>query len=204
MVKCAECGFLSVVDHYTGDFCEADEKARTTGRYRNSQGKFAIANVRCYKGSPKFCPLDEDVWPHGQYYDVDPEPLVTLLNEEKDCGELFRKREPGKSPKEHDEMSILEQVEIRNAQQRIDDIARQQHWRDEFAQWRSEFAQWRNEINEQMDRTSEQTKRSFRQSRTHHNWNYILSGLAIIISLFGTLIAALLAARVIRIPWLEP
>jgi hypothetical protein len=62
-------------------------------------------------------------------------PVVRILNEDRAC-DLFREWIPGKSPEQHEEMAMIEQIRAINAQARQEDIARNEKWRQQESEQR--------------------------------------------------------------------
>jgi hypothetical protein len=133
-VKCVECGYIEVRDRDSYEVHEVPEFTRATGQYKGRSGNLTNARLLCAKASPAFLPVEMPAiihsgTPHGKDH-----PNVKMLNECRDCGS-FMKWIPGKSPKEHEAMSLLERVESLNAKARQEDIARHEMWNRRNFQW---------------------------------------------------------------------
>lgn len=111
-----------------------------------------IDTIICYKGQPDFA--------------VDMETLraLVVIDTERSCP-YFETWIPGKTPKEHEEMTIVEQVKA------------------EYAQQRQEERQWRQQI-EALAETRHQ------EQRHDNRWMLILSlSVALVAAIIGGLIS---------------
>jgi len=109
VVTCADCGYLFVRDTKTMDPREAIDSVREHGRQNNADTSGAPANLYCYKARPEL---------PGKSFD--PNEIVRALNQAHDCPE-WTKYLPGKMPKEHEEMAIVEKVREENRLARLQD-----------------------------------------------------------------------------------
>jgi len=125
MAKCKDCGYLAVRDEYNDTVCEATEFTRERGLHKSSEGMSTPARLLCFKNSTSFhtgraCTVETRDAKLSQ---------MKLANEqlasEVEC-KHFRKWMPGRSPKEHEEMSFLEMIDNRTRQWREEDIKRTQ------------------------------------------------------------------------------
>ena len=107
MVKCSECGLLSVRDIDTNEVKEA-VKARVLGKQLNSQGVIKVAKVICTVDKRRFSkPKTEQL-------------VAEEVKEDYEC-DSFQKYIPGKSSKEHEEMSHVEKMRLLYLQHREED-----------------------------------------------------------------------------------
>ena len=180
-VKCADCGFLAIRDEYTEDVKEATRRVRERGEAVTSAQNTHRAKVFCYEGVRRMLPLN-----------MDAQQVAAMVNEEIECGE-FRKWSEGKTPKEHEEMTILEQVKEENATARQEDIRRQKQWREEDLEWRKEVE---DGIDRRFREAEDRKESHFRESegrKESHFWQshifQILVG--IILLLAGTILGIL-------------
>jgi hypothetical protein len=110
MVKCCNCGRLAVIDEYSKESREATEMVTTSGWHASSAGNATIARVNCHAGKRDFADLRGA--PAGA--------VLTEINAEiGDCSS-FIKRIAGRSPKEHEDMSILDRVRAEQTQFQLD------------------------------------------------------------------------------------
>ncbi len=109
MRKCRDCGLLSVRDMLTSEPRSADERARNDGVYA-SQGKKFVAGFLCRANASNFS---------GDSSMKSSVAAVESINVSIDCGE-FVEWYPAKTPREHEEMTIIERVRAEN------DAARQE------------------------------------------------------------------------------
>ncbi len=99
MAKCSECGLLTVRDNVTHEPREATERGRRNGRQNNSQGVVSIVQVFCRAGEPCF-PVQSL---------AKPDVTAMMLTQDVPC-DSFVRWIPTKSPREHEEMTTLDQV----------------------------------------------------------------------------------------------
>jgi hypothetical protein len=112
-VRCVDCGFLAVRDEYNDDVCEAVHFTRNRSLHKSSSGNSVRATVFCYRNSSQF-PKNAATGNETQIYDA--------IRLEIDCDE-YRLWRPGKTPKEHEEMTMLEKMESMHSQWRIEDLS---------------------------------------------------------------------------------
>jgi hypothetical protein len=120
MPKCNECGFLAVRDEYTEEICESSEFTRSRGMHKSSSGSAVTANLFCYANSHAF----PDVSGKADFK------KAAAINEEVPCPQFMHWLK-GRTPKEHDEMSILQKVEAATQSARAEEIRRQHEWHEE-------------------------------------------------------------------------
>lgn len=108
MAKCVECGYLAIRDEHGKGAFETPKLARTKGVFKNSKNLTENADIYCYVQSQAF-PVLGPMPQRDVHKPFDIHPVVKAVNEEHDCQKL-RIWSPGKSPKEHEEMSHLEEV----------------------------------------------------------------------------------------------
>ncbi len=104
--KCKDCGLLAMREQETNLVLEAVDAVRQSGGYRNF-GDFGPQHLFCYANHRNFPDLAREV--------------SDSLNLEIDCDD-FRQYQPGKSPKEHEHMSIKEQALALANQYRREDL----------------------------------------------------------------------------------
>ena len=109
-IKCADCGFLGVFDERTDEVKEATARARQSGEQATSAQTTHRAKVFCYRNAREM-----------DWATINPEQVATLVNEPIDCVSYLA-WSPGKSPKEHEEMTILEKVKAEFAKNREEDL----------------------------------------------------------------------------------
>ena len=119
-VRCGDCGLLTIRKLGTHETMEVVKQWRRTGEYTDDHPR-RPANV--------FCSIASESFPGSGTVQNERESL-SLMDKEIECPR-FRKWIPGKSPKEHEEMSILEAV--RSEQKSFEDReeTRRVEWRKE-------------------------------------------------------------------------
>lgn len=150
-VKCSECGFLAVRDHYNEAVCETTLDCRTRGQHKSSNGNATAADFFCYRTSESFRSF-QPVSERDGIAKATNNPRVEraqVLTVEIECDSFFRYR-PGKSPKEHEEMTFLQEVDSRNATARAEDARLNQQWREEERQLKAasekKDSDWKKQI----------------------------------------------------------
>lgn len=103
MVKCQDCGFLAVRDHYSDAVCEASEFTRSTGRHKSSNGSTTVANIFCFVGAKQFTE-DQTGSAHSS---------LTTMQCEFECHQ-FKQYIQGRNAREHVEMTLIEKVQSEN------------------------------------------------------------------------------------------
>ncbi len=131
-VKCAKCGLLAVRDENGNGALEAIEAIRKTGILPCRTGSTINAKFFCKRQSEAFPPLVHD--PVRSQLSPPENPAVVTLNKDRECG-VYRLWIPGKTPKEHEEMTIIERIERLNNQMRQEDILRQEKWNRHNSRW---------------------------------------------------------------------
>lgn len=163
-IRCKDCGFLSIRDARDSLVYPADERIRENAVTRNhtfSDGEiFGGASLTilsdrmiCYVGYPA---LADDM--HELRH------AKTVIHKERECPH-FIQWVPGKTPKEHEEMTILERVQA------------------EYSQQRQEERQWQQQV-EALAETRHQEQR-------HDNRQTVIWGLvvALVSAIIGGLIS---------------
>jgi hypothetical protein len=130
LVKCGECGFVTLRDELGTGALEIDTATRTTGRRASSAGPLINADPFCYKSSAAFVGCNLPRLTHSGTPKGSDHPVVAMLNQGREC-DYFRLWLPGKSPKEHEEVTIIEQLQ----QARQQDAARQETWNRRSFLW---------------------------------------------------------------------
>mgnify|MGYP002625960748 FL=1 len=137
-VKCKECGYLSVRSADDSSVMSASESVRNDGKTRIRQTRMHSESIGapihvntqdtliCFLGQPEF---------ETDLKELD-SPLETIAKA-RSCLE-YRPWIPGKTPQEHEEMSLLEQVRVETAEFRRQEEERRQQWRDEDNQKHTE------------------------------------------------------------------
>ena len=133
-VKCRDCGRLAVRDRHKQGAIEASDLVRDEGWQIDSRGKQVIASTFCAARK-----RDLKATQSGLSAEV-----VAEINQEIECGG-FRQWERGKSPEKHEEMTLLETLELRTLQWRSEDMSLQQQLRDD-AERRNRDEKRRNSI----------------------------------------------------------
>ena len=103
-VKCRDCGRLAVRDRHKQGAIEASDLVRDEGWQIDSRGKQVIASTFCAARK-----RDLKATQSGLSAEV-----VAEINQEIECGG-FRQWERGKSPEKHEEMTLLETLELPHA-----------------------------------------------------------------------------------------
>ena len=191
VAKCIDCGFLAIRDHYNDEVREATEHCRATGRHQSSRGNGTPAKFFCYASSPafpayakpgEFRPPPSDRLTAEQMAAGHPPPSkptpasILAFGTEVDCCEYCQWR-PGKSPKEHEEMSFLQEVEARSSR-----------WRDEELRWQKQV--------EAIAETRHQENRRDLELQTAKTLRAMWWGIA------AAIVAALVSGVLAIIPWL--
>lgn len=101
MPKCLDCGFLAVRDCYSNEICEATPRSREKGEFLSSEGKTTPANFFCYQSCKQFPECNS----------VEKSEKVRRLDLTIKCDKFVSWRE-GRTPKEHEQMTFMEQVQI--------------------------------------------------------------------------------------------
>jgi hypothetical protein len=128
--RCAECGYLAI-QRSDGTVVRASRLVRGTGRTDEPNAPFTTAQFICQKQNREF------------RFGVPPEEILAEINSEYPC-EVFTDWHEAKTPKEHEEMSLLEIVREENRIARADDLERMKQWRKEDVTARKlvEFRSW--------------------------------------------------------------
>jgi hypothetical protein len=100
MVQCKNCGFLAVRDEYDETVHECTSFTLERAMHKSSKGNSTAAKIFCWKDARQFDA--NDLATYGAIHDA--------MRVEIDCRD-FMKRLPGRSPKEYEEMSIVERVQ---------------------------------------------------------------------------------------------
>ncbi len=119
MARCIDCGLLAIADEETGRSRIAPDQLREKGYLLSADGRAIEAHVFCHRGSDAFptnLPLHS------------PSELVEKLSAENECT-LYRRWIKGKSPQEHEEMSILERLQLEHERAHLD---QRRHYRNHF------------------------------------------------------------------------
>ncbi len=119
MARCIDCGLLAIADEETAQSRIAPDQLREKGYLLSADGRAIETRVFCHRGSDAF-PSDLPVHSPGE--------LVEKLSAENDC-KLFRRWIKGKSPQEHEEMSILERLQLEHEIAHLD---HRRHYRHHF------------------------------------------------------------------------
>lgn len=120
MGKCKDCGFLGSYSP-PGDTPEsATQKDRTEAWHDGKRGGCETSRFYCYWDCPEFPRIKTNVKVE----------ILPLIDQEVSCGK-WRKWWPGKSPKEHHDMTILEQVRAEQSEFQVREESRRQQWREE-------------------------------------------------------------------------
>lgn len=174
MVKCRDCGLLSIRDRSTGEARPADEEARDEAHYM-SQGTRYAAQFLCHANAENF-PYDSS--------DHSTKNAVDSINLSIECRD-FTTWHPTKTAREHEEMTLLQKVEEKHRTQREEDVraADQRH---------RETLEWQKQVEENLDhRFSEGQKTLERQ----HGSGLVVKLFIALMAIAATLIAAKL------LPW---
>lgn len=110
MVRCKDCGYLAVRDQLdVAKVSEATRDYRTQGRQRDSVGGNTPGTPICHIGMRTFEHRDSPS-------------IVAETSQEFECNG-FTPWIEGRSPKAHEEMSFVEQMEARTHQWRAEDLS---------------------------------------------------------------------------------
>lgn len=113
MPRCAECGLLAVTDEYDRSVVsEAVTETRKTGSQPNKDKPSSKARFFCYANSDAYEVTEGKA----------KETVLVVLSNERAC-DSFRKYHPGKSPKEHEEMTLMEQMREESAETLAEHLA---------------------------------------------------------------------------------
>ena len=128
MPKCSECGLLAVRDEYNDLVCEATGFTRLKGSHQSSKGIATIAKVFCYANSPSFPTIPNAPQMRNVQAINWVNPIVQAIGEVRQCSQ-YQSWSPGKTPKEHEEMSFVEKVrsEYRESEMRQSAFAERHH-----------------------------------------------------------------------------
>lgn len=129
-VNCGDCGYLGHQADCVEGLLEITVQCRETGHLQVPNSGRQVANLVCSQSLQKFPNEPSKSGPV----------VLGLMNEERYCKSFFR-RCPGKNPKEHEEMSLLEKMEAREA--RLIEKADLQ---------RREDLDWRKSVEDSIDR----------------------------------------------------
>ena len=135
MPKCSECGLMAVRDSFNGSVCEVQNFTRVSGKHANARGVTTDAELFCYSDSTAFI-RPANIGPNGAVIPFEPEKLLPIINAENPC-EIFRRYSPGKSPKEHEEMSMLALANQEITRLRERDDEREEKRTSSEAAWRT-------------------------------------------------------------------
>lgn len=219
MAKCSECGFFGLRRVEDGQIVEAPERVRETGEIIGINDTHE-RKPACSRRMRKFTNAECAETPA----------LLNAIQQEYSCT-VDTPWKPGNSPKEHEEMQLLREVEAKNraAHQEIMTVvnsaleqmkaaataaatavqaattsaeasARQATASANQADVAAKQAKQLEEATKEVRKIADELNKSGQQLDRHHIWNYILSGLAIICGLMGTLIAAAIAKGWIELP----
>ncbi len=185
MDKCADCGFLCLLDVEYGNYEGADYSYRTKG----SQGGYLTRGFAC---EPHCSVYAEDLYhepfvldderiqftekPHSNLFanergeDVTTKAVLHIISLPRDCADFFPWRQ-GFTPKEHSEMSDRQwQIDREDRRDRED-----KEWRD---RQRKEDLDWRQ---------TQETKASSR----HRNELWVVGGAVTLALIIGSIVAAI-------------
>jgi hypothetical protein len=176
-VKCVECGFLAIRDEYDNSTCEAPPESRQRGIHKSSHGNITPAKFFCYKNCPVF---DAPVMPSGRDRNMHSprteNETLKSINNEIDC-DLFFTWRPGKSPKEHEEMMLLQEVERRTDQ------------------WRQDDLRWQKQQEALAETRHQELKNVYSRQLRVSKWQVILAGLAIVGGIVAGVLSGWLSGR---------
>lgn len=116
-VQCKTCGFLTLRHFKTSEMIEAIPLWREQGAYGGHDLHTRPAQWVCYLNSPAFPPRP----PKGASHETDETCSAREIQTPINCDE-WRAYRPGKNPKEHEDMTILEQVRSEQSQSRVEDM----------------------------------------------------------------------------------
>ena len=126
-VKCKEWGFLAVRDMYKPtEIQEALYTCRETGRQLAYNGMMKPAHMFCYINV-------RELRPGGQNAES-----LALIGDAIDCDQ-FTPWHKGKTPKEHEDMVLLQEVDRRNRDAREEDRRLADQRRDEDKRWQQQL-----------------------------------------------------------------
>ncbi len=108
--KCIECGFLAVHDEEGRGAFEAGKETRTSARMLRRNGVAIPADWFCSQKSDAFPDLVQLTRRDGTPGKSSDPIILAELNQDREC-DSCRAYIPGKSPKEHEDMGIIERVE---------------------------------------------------------------------------------------------
>lgn len=120
MVQCSKCGLLAVRDRQTDKPVEVTLYSRQEGLQKTIKSE-CLAKVFCYKDKRQF---DWSQANNGG-------PVVREINEHIECAD-YLPWQPGKTPQQHEEMSLLEQVRTETAQNRAEDLRLRQQFETKY------------------------------------------------------------------------
>ena len=132
-VKCADCGFLALLNIRTRQLVDVEDSIRAGGGIpSDSAGYFYDERPFCFIRKFNFC---DEVGPRA-----DNGARIAVISKQRDC-DGFTEWHQGFSPKEHVEMTLLEeQREWQRKREEADMVAREQQATREH-KWRLEDAQ---------------------------------------------------------------
>lgn len=195
---CKECGYLGIRNNETRELVEVDEAYREHGR-NPPGGKLP----QLYHGAPVCTVMAHDLsqeTKHAEGRDV-----VEMLKQPRDCGDRGKSTawQRGFTPKEHVQMQLLEQQQAWQRQMAEDERAWRERQEERARAWRKEDLE-EIELRHEKSQTQRVEDLGWRRGverniDRRHRWVYILTALAIVVSL----VAAAIQAGLVPIPWLQ-
>jgi len=161
-VKCRDCGLLSIRSCVDSLIYPADEAVRESGatrRYNSSDTAFVFDADRiiCFQGFPA---LESDLSAMRAY---------EAIHNERDCPH-FVANVPGLTPQRHHDMSLIEQVQSLNSQQRAEDL------------------RWQKQV-EALYETRHQELR--RDTARFHRQSFVVSLAGVLVSILAAVLSAM-------------
>jgi hypothetical protein len=108
-VRCRACGLLAVRDEHGSGAHEAIKYTRAEATVRRLDGKIISAEFFCRASSPAFPRLPYSGSDRTSFPKPEERQAMAALSQDRTC-DSFRVWSPGKTPEEHENMGIVEQV----------------------------------------------------------------------------------------------
>lgn len=196
MRTCSTCGLLSVRDEYSEKPSEASPHTRSTGYHKSSGGNTTNAKLFCHYNCQEFPLKPESHLPVNA--------ILEGLAKTHNC-QHWMVWQPGKSPKDHEDMDLLARVRAENnatlsAQREINE-----RYHQEIMEFNKAFLEFKKDLASTISDTraadkadakkdreddKEQAKQWRLEDRSLSKTSLFISAFAVIISAVATLIAA--------------
>jgi len=189
MVKCADCGFLSLRNRVSWDLVPAHMQFRENGLVGASLEQTISPFPICFAMKLKFQQVIESIEPEKPFR---PEKTMSVIHEERHCFQ-FVKWEVGYTPKEHDELIRRAESEKRRDEQA--EIARmeQEYLMDKQQKFQIEVLETQRLW--QLQQTQQVEQRAKAREISRLRWEIVVFGVLVTAALIGGQIGAAFIAR---------